>query len=98
MAGKTGTSQVVSSKNATPGAPDQEDHALFVAYAPAQKPAYAIAVVIEHGGGGSRAAAPVARDVMTHLFENQLLARTPYDGSGAPDGDQIGDGQPVARG
>jgi penicillin-binding protein 2 len=46
------------------------DHALFVGYAPAAAPRYAVAVVVEHGGGGSKAAAPIARDV---LLEAQRL-------------------------
>jgi penicillin-binding protein 2 len=37
---------------------------LFVGYAPIDAPRYAVAVVIEHGGGGSKAAAPVARDIL----------------------------------
>ena len=66
MAGKTGTSQV----RALPTQRDEEipwkfkDHALFVAYAPFDKPKYAISVVVEHGGGGSLVAAPIARDIM----------------------------------
>ncbi|MDT8345622.1 MAG: penicillin-binding transpeptidase domain-containing protein, partial [Thermohalobaculum sp.] len=77
MAGKTGTSQV---RNITPaerarGVTRNEDlpwarrdHALFVAYAPADQPKYAVAVIVEHGGGGSAVAAPVARDVMMHAL------------------------------
>jgi penicillin-binding protein 2 len=42
---------------------ERRDHALFVNYAPADNPRIAVAVVIEHGGGGSTAAAPVARDI-----------------------------------
>ena len=45
------------------------DHGLFVFFAPADKPRYAGSVVIEHGIGGSRSAAPVAKDVMTYLFD-----------------------------
>jgi penicillin-binding protein 2 len=45
------------------------DHGLFVAFAPADAPRYAIAVVAEHGGSGSKAAAPIAKDVMTWLFD-----------------------------
>jgi penicillin-binding protein 2 len=41
------------------------DHALFIAFAPVINPRYAISVVVEHGGGGSRTAAPIAKDVMT---------------------------------
>jgi penicillin-binding protein 2 len=44
------------------------DHGHFICFAPADKPRYACAVVIEHGGGSS-AAYPIARDVMTYLFD-----------------------------
>ncbi|MEO1459852.1 MAG: penicillin-binding transpeptidase domain-containing protein, partial [Pseudomonadota bacterium] len=73
MAGKTGTSQVrnITAAERARGVFRNEDlpwnrrdHALFVAYAPAENPRYAISVVVEHGGGGSKAAAPIARDVM----------------------------------
>jgi penicillin-binding protein 2 len=65
LAGKTGTSQtrnVVVNNKDVPW--EQRDHALFVSYAPYDNPKYAVSVVIEHGGGGSTAAAPVARDIM----------------------------------
>ena len=41
------------------------DHALFIAFAPVKEPRYAIAVVVEHGGGGSKIAAPIAKEIMT---------------------------------
>ncbi|WP_108838154.1 penicillin-binding protein 2 [Tateyamaria sp. Alg231-49] len=72
MAGKTGTSQVRNitaaerARGVTRNADlpwERRDHALFVNYAPYDNPKYAVAVVVEHGGGGSRAAAPIARDV-----------------------------------
>ncbi|MDA1326377.1 MAG: penicillin-binding protein 2 [Proteobacteria bacterium] len=73
MAGKTGTAQVkrISKherdtrvlKNEERPWKDR-DHALFVAYAPVKRPRYAVAVVVEHGGGGSAVAAPIARDIM----------------------------------
>ena len=72
MAGKTGTSQVrnITAAERARGVTRNEDlpwerrdHALFVNYAPYDNPKYAVAVVVEHGGGGSRAAAPIARDV-----------------------------------
>jgi penicillin-binding protein 2 len=47
------------------------DHALFIAFAPADKPRYAIGCIIEHGGFGASAAAPVVRDSMTYLFDKQ---------------------------
>lgn len=73
LAGKTGTAQVrrIGRAERNRGIRRNEDlpwrlrdHALFVAFAPVQAPRYAISVVVEHGGGGSRAAAPVARDIM----------------------------------
>ncbi|SFS21618.1 penicillin-binding protein 2 [Yoonia litorea] len=73
MAGKTGTSQVrrITPEERAAGIIRNEDlpwerrdHALFVGYAPLDKPRYAISVVVEHGGGGSRAAAPIARDIL----------------------------------
>lgn len=69
MAGKTGTSQVVSTRNEHKlSAWERETHALFVAYAPADEPRYAAACVVEHGGGGSSVAAPVVRDVITEAL------------------------------
>ncbi|MDQ2092197.1 penicillin-binding protein 2 [Marimonas arenosa] len=72
MAGKTGTSQVrriteaerrrgVSRNEDLPW--ERRDHALFVDFAPFDDPKIAVAVVVEHGGGGSTAAAPIARDI-----------------------------------
>jgi penicillin-binding protein 2 len=73
MAGKTGTAQVrrlaASSSRGQGGEWRFRDHGLFVFYAPADKPRYAGSVVIEHGMGGARAAAPVAKDVLTYLFD-----------------------------
>lgn len=46
------------------------DHALYIGYAPADKPRIAIAVIIENAGWG-RAAAPVARDIMAHWLATQ---------------------------
>ena len=70
MAGKTGTAQVVS-LNVGSGKGGQwkyRDHGLFIFFAPFDNPRYAGAVVIEHGGG-SGAAYPIARDVMTFMFD-----------------------------
>jgi penicillin-binding protein 2 len=79
MAGKTGSSQVrrisrqeretrVRKNEEKPW--EERDHALFVAYAPVGAPRYACSVIIEHGGSGAKAAAPVARDI---LLETQKL-------------------------
>ena len=73
MAAKTGTSQVrritaeerargVISNDDLPW--ERRDHALFVCFAPVEDPKFAVAVVVEHGGGGSTAAAPLARDII----------------------------------
>ncbi len=72
MAGKTGTAQVVSLNvsDGRSGPWKYRDHGLFIFFAPFDKPKYAGAVVIEHGGG-SGAAYPIARDVMTFLFDPQ---------------------------
>lgn len=88
MAGKTGTSQVrnISTAERRSGVLKnrdidwlRRDHALFLAYAPVKSPRYAISVIIEHGGGGSVVAAPVARDIMQELErrEIQLAAGEP---------------------
>ena len=73
MAGKTGTSQVrnISAAERARGVSKNDDlpwgrrdHALFVAFAPIEAPKIAVALIIEHGGGGSAVAAPVARDIL----------------------------------
>ena len=80
MAGKTGTAQVVSlSKSDGRSGPwKYRDHGLFVFFAPFDKPKYAGAVVIEHGGG-SGAAYPIARDVMTFMFDPQKGLEALYE-------------------
>jgi len=73
MGGKTGTAQVRRISGSSRGGSNvpwkYRDHALFVCFAPVDNPRYAASVVIEHGLHGSSAAAPVARDVMTYLFD-----------------------------
>ena len=80
LSGKTGTAQVrhisvheretgVKKNNDLPW--KERDHALFVAYAPEQAPKFAIAVVVEHGGGGSAVAAPIARDIMLEVQKRE---------------------------
>jgi penicillin-binding protein 2 len=73
FAGKTGTAQVrnISASERERGVVSNDDlpwrlrdHALFVGYAPVENPRYAVAVVVEHGGGGSTSAAPIARDAI----------------------------------
>ncbi|MBW0145278.1 penicillin-binding protein 2 [Sphingomicrobium sp. B8] len=74
MGGKTGTAQVrrLSSGDGRNVPWKYRDHGLFVGFAPVDNPRFAVSVVIEHGMGGSRAAAPVARDVLTYLFDEQM--------------------------
>ena len=70
MAGKTGTAQVRAMvARGSGGAWKGRDHALFVCYAPTDAPRYAMSVIVEHGTFGARAAAPIAKDVMTFLFD-----------------------------
>ena len=72
MAGKTGTAQVFRlGERGHQSNWALRDHALFIAFAPADKPRYAIGCIIEHGGFGASAAAPIVRDTMTFLFDPQ---------------------------
>ena len=93
MAGKTGTAQVrnISASERERGVVSNDnlpwrlrDHALFVGYAPVDNPRYAVAVVVEHGGGGSTAAAPIARDALLRAVYGAVppLAAYPADQRG----------------
>lgn len=97
IAGKSGTAQVVSLRDneahlrANEIPRSRRDHAWFTAYAPAQNPVIAVAVLVEHGGSGGSHAAPIAKQVieaymaaragyppaeeLPHLFEAQRAAR-----------------------
>ena len=86
LAGKTGTSQVrritmaerargVLKNEQLPW--NQRDHALFVAFAPVHAPRYACSVVVEHGGGGSAVAAPIARDILIECQRRDPSRRNP---------------------
>jgi len=85
FAGKTGTSQIRSIteeerelKIKQKDLPyKRRDHALFTAFAPYKNPRYAFSVVIEHGGAGSSAAAPLAKKVIKKVLDRQQL-RTKY--------------------
>lgn len=70
MAGKTGTSQVVSKRESEMTDLENKknaNHAIFTGFAPVSEPRYAVSVVVEHGGSGSVAAAPIARDVFKEI-------------------------------
>jgi len=87
MAGKTGTSQVrrITRSERSRGVKKNRDlpwhlrdHAVFMCYAPLTQPRYAVSVLVEHGGGGSRAAAPVAKDIMTGLLKKDPARKVPF--------------------
>ncbi len=84
FAGKTGTSQIkrfterqreLEIKNEDLPYEDR-DHALFVAFAPYKDPRYAISVIVEHGGSGSKSAAPIAKKVIKKILERHPLRET----------------------
>lgn len=90
MAGKSGTSQVrnitaaerkrgVTSNKDLPW--ERRDHALFVAFAPYDNPRYSVAVIVEHGQGGSTAAAPIARDVLLRTMYGEMPPLKAYPAS-----------------
>lgn len=92
LAGKTGTAQVrrITTAERRSGILKGEnidrklrDHALFVAYAPHDDPKYAIGVVVEHGEGGSRTAAPVARDILAHAVRTDSRRAAKYQRTAA---------------
>ncbi len=90
MAGKTGTSQVrnITAAERARGVVrndqlpwNRRDHALFVGYAPAEAPRIAVSVVVEHGMGGSTAAAPIGRDVSLFALHRGLPPLSAYPSS-----------------
>ncbi len=88
LAGKTGTSQVrrITAEERRQGVVknedlpwDRRDHALFICFAPVDNPRYACAVVVEHGGGGSRIAGPKAREIMRAVMKKDPASRPAID-------------------
>jgi penicillin-binding protein 2 len=80
VGGKTGTAQVVGIKqgekyNESRVAERNRDHSLFIAFAPADAPTIAMAILVENGGFGARAAAPIARQVLDYY----LLGKVPSE-------------------
>ena len=81
FAGKTGSSQIKIFTEAQREAEIKQeeidylsrDHALYIAFAPYHDPKYAISVVIEHGGSGSKAAAPIAKKVIKKVLERDKI-------------------------
>ncbi len=90
-AGKTGTAQVYSLKGAEYKAhsvkKELRDHALFIAYAPADKPKIALAVLVENGGFGAQSAAPIARMVMDYYLLGKLPAGAAKEDAAAVEDD-----------
>jgi penicillin-binding protein 2 len=98
VAGKTGTDQVVN-ESVTGGLGEENgfkkikeqyrDNAWFIAFAPAEAPRIAVAVIVEHAGFGSTGAAPVARKVMDAYLlgpDGKLLPAAPRGPDSEPDG------------
>jgi penicillin-binding protein 2 len=77
VCGKTGSAQVVAKSRLekTPGLRELLPHGWFLAFAPADRPRIALAVLVEHGGSGGEAAAPVARQILAHFFGLDRPAR-----------------------
>ncbi len=76
IAGKTGTAQVFGIKQDEKYVKEDitsrlRDHALFIAFAPAEAPRIALAVIVENGGGGGSTAAPIARRLMDYYLNNK---------------------------
>jgi penicillin-binding protein 2 len=94
MAGKTGTSQVriINAAERANGVTRNEqlpwnrrDHALFVAFAPYDNPRFAIAQIVEHGGGGSAVAAPIARDILARALYGETPPLDAYPSEQRPE-------------
>lgn len=98
VAGKTGTSQVVKLPDSRGGIPyERRDHALFVAFAPYDKPEVAVAVVVEHGEHGGSAAAPIAGKILRAYFEGKGIIKRPVpESDDGPVGDEAGAQDPAA--
>jgi penicillin-binding protein 2 len=79
VAGKTGTAQVIQRREdqSEPVLPGQQDHAWFACFAPVNDPQITVVVLIEHGGHGGAAAAPIARKVLEVFQRNQKKAPPP---------------------
>ena len=90
-AGKTGTAQVYSLKGAEykehSVKKELRDHALFIAYAPAEKPTIALAVLVENGGFGAQSAAPIARMVLDYYLLGKLPAGAAKEDAAAVEDD-----------
>ena len=92
FAGKTGSSQIRKFTEQQREAEvkqeqikyENRDHALFIAFAPVSDPKYAISVVVEHGGTGSKAAAPIAKKIIKKVLERHSLRQSSNGFLGEP--------------
>ncbi len=75
VGGKTGTAQVISYDSRRNGGTKLDDHAWFISFAPVKGPELAIVVLVEHGGHGATAAAPIARKILSAYFEKKKRAQ-----------------------
>jgi penicillin-binding protein 2 len=73
VAGKTGTAQTVALRGSNRRSRHSRDHAWFIAFAPVEEPRIALAVLVEHaGGGGGKFAAPIAKQILDRWFTRDL--------------------------
>jgi penicillin-binding protein 2 len=82
MAGKTGTAQVARLQDGVDSddlAPHLRHHALFVGWAPLDQPELVVSVIVEHGGDGGAAAAPIAGSVIEAYLDQQTAAGEPLE-------------------
>lgn len=75
VAGKTGTAQIIQRREGRddPPLPDLQDHAWFVCFAPAHHPEVTVVVLVEHGGHGGAAAAPIARKILENYYQRKKM-------------------------
>ncbi len=102
VAGKTGTAQVVGIKqgekyNEAKMRERHRDHSLFIAFAPADDPKVAVALIVENGGFGARAAAPIARQVIDYVLLGTVPNGPALPKGGAPADDESDENALVAN-
>ncbi|HEY5900127.1 MAG TPA: penicillin-binding protein 2 [Burkholderiales bacterium] len=93
VGGKTGTAQVIAMKQGekyeeSKVAERHRDHSLFIAFAPVESPRIALAVIVENGGFGARAAAPLARTVLDYFMLGKVPAQMEVPAADLPADDE----------
>ena len=93
VAGKTGTAQVYSLRGGRYKASEVRerlrDHSLYIAYAPAEAPKIALAVLVENGGFGASAAAPIARQVLDYYLLGKRAGNPAPEDADAPGDEEV---------